>query len=293
MSDDCLAWMSDLELTVWCGGRAHGLRLHHGQLELCDHPDLEAELAMVGLGGPEPACVSHYHLWNDAVGDGGFLGEWIDETKLNGAWFSWLAMALERMRTEGFHEFLRRLPPARARRMGEFLHHFPMPWIDRAAALVNLSLFEPEAGMDQAQCDLAPDQLSAATANRLRRAFVDGVGGRQLAVGTAALIPLTISIGKTPAVSGALRGPGRGVGLQVDRRWLHRVWAAEAATIDGRLVLAMEPDGQRPSDRATATTVAWRTDPVGGHVPSLETTSVRLDSVRSDGRWLGEVSSED
>jgi hypothetical protein len=239
-------------MIVACDGAQHRLALHDGRIELLDHPELEAELALVAFGGAEPACLTRYHLWNDAVADGGFLAEWVDGIRLTPSWFSWLAMALERMRSEGFHEFLRGLPPARARRMGEFLHHFPLPWIDRAAAEVSRAVFgDPASGV---VCDDAPGLLLEAVSNRVRRAFVDGVGGRHLSVGAAALVPLTItaSPGASPAVEGRLSGPGRGVRIVVDGSWLHRVWIEGAAVIDGHLTL-----GLSIAEPVTADLVEW------------------------------------
>lgn len=278
----------DLALVVRCEGADHRLSAVGSSLVLDAHQDLDAELAMVALGGAEPICIARYRLWADALADGGFLAEWVDETRMSPTWFSWLAMALERMRAEGFHEFLRRLPPARAQRMGEFLHHFPPAWIDRAAALVSSAVFDG----DGVVCRDAEALLVTATANRVRRAFVDAVGGRQLAVGAAALVPLKIiSLNDTglndtapndtavaPAASGCLRGAERGVRVAVAPTWLHRVWAVGAAVIGGRLVLALDQADVTPM----ATVVSWELQSVGGHRPFIERVPVRFE----DGGWI-------
>ncbi len=265
-------------MAVPCDGGVHRLMWGRRGIELIDHPDLDGELAMVALGGAEPRCLWLYRLWNDAVADGGFLAEWVDESRLSTSWFSWLAMALERMRTEGFHEFLRGLPPARAQRMGEFLNAYPLPWINRAAASVSEAVTEG-VGVG---CVHASPLLADAVGQRLRRAFVDSVGGRHLSVGAAALIPLAINVGgpEAPSLRGALTGPGRGVELIVDGSWLHRVWAAEAAVIDGDLVLAVDPPktGLGP---AIATIVEWRRDGAAGAAPHLERRPVTF----ANGRW--------
>lgn len=259
-----------LDLAVRCEGASHHLRWSGGAVELLDHSDLDAELAMVALGGAEPTCVARYRLWQEAVADGGFLAEWVDETRLSDAWFSWLTMALERMRSEGFHEFLRQLPPARAQRMGEFLNGFPVPWIDRAAATVSDRVFDG----DGVSCELAPGLLKNATAQRVRRAFVDAVGARQLSVGAAALVPLSITVGDVAAVSGLLSGPGRGVALTVPPGWLHRVWAADAAVIDGQLVLSIDAVDARTAE---ATVVRWAETTASAE---LDRRPVRLDGAR-------------
>jgi hypothetical protein len=276
-----VSWVGapDLDLVVRCGGADHTLKVVGTEFQLLAHPNLDAELALVAFGGDEPRCVSLYHLWTDAVTDGGFLGEWVDETRMNPAWFSWLAMALDRMRAEGFHEFLRQLPPARAQRMGEFLHHMPRPWIDRAAATVSEAVFEA----DGVACTFAPSALSTATGNRLRRAFVDAVGGRQLAVGAAALVPLRMSTTKETGepggavrADGVLRGVDRGIALTVGNTWLHRVWAVGAAVIEDQLVLALD------ESTGTAAMVGWEPVAEGGHRPFVETCAVHF----VDGGWV-------
>lgn len=284
-----------LEMTVTCEGSQHLLRWRRDGIEPADHPELDAELALMALGGAPPACVSLIQLWDDAVTDGGFVGEWVDETRLNQAWFSWLSMALDRMRSEGFHEFLRRLPPARALRMGEFLDRFPLPWVDRAAAVVNEATFgsgsEDSGGGrgsgsdsdgDGVGCPLAPELLVTAAGNRLRRSFVDAVGGRQLTVGVAALVPLQLTIEDRvdPAVDGSLSGRDRGVSLTVSTSWLHRVWAAGAAVIDGRLTLSLDPGS--PGGPNTARLITWDRTLEGDLRPRIETLAVDFDA----GRWV-------
>lgn len=259
MTASWAATAAPLSMVVVCNRERHRLRWQAGRVEPVDHPDLDAELALVAFGGEEPACLAIHRLWHDAVADGGFVAEWADPTHLSAAWLSWLGMALERMRGEGFHEFLRHLPPARAQRMGEFLHRFSGPWIDRAGAEVNRLALDEGGVADEHRVALAQ-----AGANRLRRAFVDAVGGRQLAVGAAALMPLQLRVepGIEPAIDGVIRGPDRGVAIAVDRGWLHRVWAAGAAVIDGHLVLSID-DARSEADPAAgraALIVDWSTE---------------------------------
>jgi hypothetical protein len=256
-----------LELTVHCGGARHVVRWTAGAVNLDQHPDLDAELALVAFGGDEPPCVSAHRLWSDAVTDGGFLGEWADgEYDRARRW--WLAMALERMRHEGFHEFLRDIPLARARRMGEFLTRFPDPWLDRAACQV-------------ADAALAGDPRLAAlvrvaVSRRLRHAFVLAVGGRQVALGAAALVPLSVEFSPGPAAAvGRLDGRSSRVGLVVDDRWLARVWGAGAAVVGGDLVLSVDYASATPLARA----VRWV--PEGsGHVAELVESPLAFDPHR-------------
>jgi hypothetical protein len=192
-------------------------------------------------------------------------------------------MALERLRLEGFHEFLRHLPPARAERMGQFLHRFPRPWLDRAACAVSAAVVEGGG----VRCGLAPELVAQAVAHRVRRSFVDSIGGRLTAWGAAALVPLTISVTSraVPAVAGTATGPGRGVALTVGPGWLHQVWGAGAAVVDGHLVLALEPaTGALTQSRvaAQARVVMWQ-HPAAGTAPARP--SVEVVEARHDG-WL-------
>lgn len=238
-----LSWWAtapNLELPVNCSGQRHRLQWTDGEVRLPDHPDLDSELALIGFGGPEPACLELHRLWLDAVADGGFLGEWADQNHLGPARLSWLTMALERMANEGFQEFLRELPHARAERMGQFLHRFPRPWLDRAATVVSAAVDDGTGVV----CEHAPRWLEVAVAGRLRRSFVQATAGHTMSLGAAALIPLRVDVdaGRSPEAAGHLRGPGRGVSLGVATSWLHQVWAAGAAVIDGVLVLARRDD---------------------------------------------------
>lgn len=230
------------ELSVSCAGARHRLEWRDGEVHLHDHPDRDAELALVGLGGAEPNCIAHLRLFEDAVRDGGFLAGWADDSGLTQAWYSWLDAALERMRTEGFHEVLRDLPQSRSMRQGEFISRFPLAWLDRAAATIADGLWGMSTETGVVCADAEPNLIHAIRV-RARRAFVQSVGVRHLTVGGAALVPLRINIVTegVAAVEGHLTGSDRQVTLTVDRTWLHQVWAAGAATIEDRLILALTP----------------------------------------------------
>ncbi len=264
-----------LELMVPCSGTWHRLVWAEGKVEVVDHPELDAERVLMALGGGEPACLTRLGLWEDAVADGGFLAEWIDQAQLTDARLSWLAMALERMRSEGFHEFLRSLPLARAERMGHFLNQFPRAWHDRAAAGVAEAIIEGEGVV----CDDAPLLLPIAIASRLRHSFVTSIGGTHLAVGAAALVPLTITVDDAAStgvsMTGALTGSSRGVAITVAASWLHRVWGAGAALVGGHLVL--------DRNQSQVTIVTW--SDVGGVL--IPQTEHRAATVGPSGWLLG------
>lgn len=232
---------------------------------------------MVALGGDVPPCLAAVDLWHDAIADGGFLAEWVDQTNLGRTRLSWLAMALERLRGEGFHEFLRDLTPKRAERMGTFLVRFPQPFLDRAAAAVAEAIVDG----DGVACARAAELLPISISHRLRRSFVTAVGNRQLAVGAAALVPLKIVVDPDAdvAMHGTLTGAERGIAMVVRAEWLHRVWAAEADVIDGRLTLDLT-DGW-------ATVVDWEPTGDGRAVPRLSRQKVEPAlSVSGHGRWM-------
>lgn len=255
----------ELVLEVTCrsgtGPARHRIRWIGGQVYLDQHPDLEAELALVAFGGEELPCVAMHRLWTDAVRDGGFVGEWA-EGEYDTARRWWLAMALERMRTEGFHEFLRDLPLLRARRMGQFLTSFPDEWIDRAACQVADS---PPSN------DRIVALLRAGAARRLRHAFAVAVGGQHVPLGAAALVPLTVEVGTVGvgtvgvgtvgcAVEGRLDGRNSWARLVVSDRWLPDVWGTHRSVLDGGLVLAIRyPEGDRLQEggAAMASVVVW------------------------------------
>lgn len=268
-----------VELDVVCGTANHRLRWARGSIEMLDHPDPDAEAALVALGGDEPTCLQLVGLWQLALADGGFLEEWVDDAHLTPTRLSWLSMALERLRNEGFHEFLRALPPARAEPMGRFLHRFPRPWLDRAAGAVAESVVDGPG----VECDQAEPLISAAVAQRVRRAFVAGVGAGDLSLGAAALVPLRVDVtagpnrdqpaaaatgvslgpaaavgsrAPEPTIAGRLQGPGRAVSISVDRGWLHRAWAAGAAVVDDHLVLDLASSGA-PESGVDASIVVW------------------------------------
>ena len=262
--------LDDLELGVTCGARRHVVRWHQGQVEALDHPDLDAERALLAFGGDEPPCLAVLSLWNEAVDDGGFLGEWA-EGDFDSSRLWWLGMALERMRSEGFHEFLRDLPLPRANRMGRFLTAFPPSWIDRAAAEVAAREIDGTGVV----CGHAGRLIDQAVARRLRRSFVLSVGGRQTPLGAAALVPFepVVLADSPPAVEGRLRGRSSWVRVTVDRRWLFEVWGAGAAVIDGSLAVALDPEPNSPR----ATVVRWSADGDGVR-PELETMAVDFSS---------------
>lgn len=57
------------ETSVPCGDGQHTIRLVSGELELVDHPDLEAEQVLAALGGDKPNCIRVGEAWNRRAAD--------------------------------------------------------------------------------------------------------------------------------------------------------------------------------------------------------------------------------
>ena len=266
-----------LTLDVMCDGLIHQLEWSDGAVRMCQHPDADAELALIGLGAPEPRCLNLLRLWDEALTDGGFLEEWVIETHLSDAYRSWLGMALERMRLEGFQEFLRGLPINRAARMGQFVHSYPMPWLDRAAA-------EVAHGLDIGRgvsCTDAPRHLQDGTSVRVRRAFVNAVGTTQLSLVAAALVRLDVHADAhlEASITGSLVSTDRPVRIDVSPSWLHTTWARGAAVVDGHLILGLSiPSGTTRTKRVSATAEAVMWD---GGVAQLQ----RRTAIFERNRW--------
>ena len=265
-----------MTLDVSCDGANHQLEWSDGVVRMCQHPNADAELALVGLGGPEPACLELWQLWTEAVADGGFLEDWVIENQLSESYLSWLGMALERMRLEGFQEFLRGLPIKRAARMGQFIHTFPLAWLDRAAAEASHAV---DAG-DGVVCGDAPRLLTEAAAVRVRRALVNAVGTTHLSLGAAALVKLDIRSrhGLAASIEGSIDSSSGPIRIDVSPRWLHTTWARGASIIEGQLILGLD-DLQVDEDTGEVVAAALAVGWVGGHA-TMEARSATFESNR-------------
>ena len=111
------------------------------------------------------------------------------------------------------------------------------------------------------------EKVGSVYARRLRKAFVTSVGGRQVALGGAALVPFRPVIDPAqPFVEGVIHGRASQVMIGVAQRWLFDVWGTGAAVVDGHLVLAVERRGLQ----AEATIVVWDKMEGGRSDPTIE-----------------------
>jgi hypothetical protein len=248
--------LDDASMAVSCGGGHHRVRWSAGTLHLDDHVDLAAEQVLVALGAPLPPCLAALRLFEDAVADGGFLGEWAGRGHADPARTAWLATALERYRSEGVQEFLHGLPIRRLPRMGEALVELPPALLDRAALAVAQGVIDGGRPDDSYVCA----QLDEAVRRRVRRAFVRSLATSALPGGSAALTPLRCEVRDgAPRVDGQVSGRAGMVEMRVSRSWLVEVWGTGLAHLDGLLVLEARLDGADVEFGA----VTWRPSPEG------------------------------
>ena len=174
------------------------------------------------------------------MADGGFLDEWSSADGFTTARRSWLTTAFERSLTEGFQEYLRHLPFARAVASCRFLLAFPPAWIDAAAVEVARRVVHG----DGVVCEHAAGYVDEAIAQRVRRAFAASLAHGTASLGFAALVPLRVTVvaGTEPRVVGVLDGRNSRVAITVDRSWLCDVWGAGLAAPSGELVLGRRGD---------------------------------------------------
>lgn len=218
-----------------CEGHRHTITWREGQLSLDEHPEPDAERALVALGGSVPRCVRILDLWDAAVADGGFVEEWAPHHDADHKRRWWLRTALERLRSEGVQDFLFDLPRERAATMAEAAVTLPHELLDRAAGSVVDTA-------DRAGWEVEPalvGHVAEAVRLRLRRAFVSSLEGAVGQARSAALVPFRGRVGLhvSPSFEGLLAGRGSWANATVQPSWLSRVWARGVAVHEGRLTL--------------------------------------------------------
>jgi hypothetical protein len=244
--------VSPVTFETECEGSRHTLTWRAGQLHLDQHPEPDAERALVALGGRIPRCVEILDLWDAAVADGGFLEEWAPHHNADHRRRWWLRTALERLRGEGVQDFLFDLPRDRAMVMAEASIALPHELLDRAAGAV-------VAAADRDSWEVEPSlvtHVAEAVRLRLRRSFVTSLDGTMGMARSAALVPFRCKVGLRvrPGVEGRLAGRGSQVVATVQPSWLSRVWARGVAVHDGRLTL----DALEVAGIVTLRQVDWR-----------------------------------
>lgn len=227
-----------LLLEVLCQGTRHRIRWVRGDVVLDDHPDVDAELVLVALGGEQPACLAVAELWADALIDGGFVAEWSTRERPDRDRSARITTALNRLRLEGVQDLLVELPARRAARMGLALATFSPALQDQAAVRVAERVL---AEADPASHELARF-LARAVRVRARSAFVRSLSPWRDYARPAALVPFSCRVLADPlappVVAGRLQGSTSWCELSVGLPWLVDVWGCGLDVVDGHLVVA-------------------------------------------------------
>ena len=234
---------------VVCGGALHALRptADGTSLRLADH-DVEAELAMLALGGALPACLVYAAVWHHGVTDPAYLLAWGDDVEDEG-------LRTAREDWEGnYWESWPAEPPAARVLFG--------PRLQRALAM---------AAAHRAASDAAAGRFDAwhalqrATQTRARRAFVRSLAPVEAHPRPDALVPVRIHTDLTAhrgAVTGRLARLGSAVELVLPVDWLWTVWSIEDPSSTTFVLSRVEGRSSvvrwRPSGRAD-----------GEHVPEV------------------------
>jgi hypothetical protein len=220
---------------VQCEGSEHRVVWSEGQLLLCAHPEIDAERALIALGGITPSCLQILNLWESAVSDGGFIEEWAGCFKADKRRRWWLSTALERLKSEGVQDFLHDLPRTRATRMCEVTIGLPHEFLDLAAVTVVAQADEGLRDLDE----YLFMHSTLAVQMRSRRSFVLTLQAHESSFKSPALIPFQCQVNEdiTPTVTGVLAGKNSKVLLMLRPSWLNRVWARNLAIYEKRLTI--------------------------------------------------------
>ena len=237
----------DGSIVVPCAGGAHRVRVVDDDLVLDDH-DVDAELAMLALGGGLPACLLYLAVWHHAVTDPAYLLAWGDDVEDEG-------LRTAREDWEGnYWESWPAEPPAGRVLFGPRLQQvLAMASARRAASDAAVGRFD------------GWHALQRATQTRARRAFVRSLAPVEAHPRPDALVPVRIRMDLSAhrgAVSGRLARLGSTVDLVLPVDWLWTVWLHEPAA--GTTFVLSRQEGR---------TVAVRWRPSGGgdgeHVPEV------------------------
>jgi hypothetical protein len=241
----------DGTVAVPCSGAVHRATVSPaGDLVLHDH-DVDAELAMLALGGPFPRCLVYLAVWHHARGDAPFLLAWGDDVEgdeLRATREDWEGNYWESWPAE---------PPAARVLFGHRLQ----------TELAMVAAVDAVRAGRRGASD-AWVAVRRATQARARRAFVSSLAGVDAHPRPDALVPVRITLEVGPGggrgrVDGRLARTGSTVELVVPADWLWTVWRPGAAlTPDGRFVLSRR--GRQE------TSVRWRATggPEREHVPA-------------------------
>ncbi|MFO4631471.1 MAG: hypothetical protein ACJ05G_03905 [Actinomycetota bacterium] len=253
---------------VRCEGSDHRVIWSEGKLSLCAHLEIDAERALIALGGKTPSCLKILNLWESAVSDGGFIEEWAGHFKEDTRRRWWLSTALDRLKSEGVQDFFHDLPRTRATRMCEVTLGLPHEFLDLAAVTV---LAQADEGLrDLDEYLFAHSAL--ATQMRSRRSFVLTLQAHESSFKSPALIPFRCEVNDdiTPTIAGVLAGKNSEVLLTLRPSWLNRVWARNLAIYQKRLTI----DAVSKDNELYLSQVEWTCTTVNTYTPKVVVTKI-------------------
>lgn len=193
-----------------------------GELVLADH-DVDAELAMLALGGDLPRCLVYLAVWHHALDDPAFLLAWGDDVEDEG-----LRTAREDWEGNYWESWPAEPTAARVVFGPRLQRELALASAGRALAAVRAGRFD------------AWPALQRATRTRARSAFVRSLADVEAHPRPDALVPVRIELdlaASTGSVVGRLARLGSGVDLVVPADWLATVWRRDDVLIGGRFVL--------------------------------------------------------
>jgi hypothetical protein len=282
-----MSWFDSLppaDTTVPCGAGTHTVRWETGQVTLIAHPDAEAELVLVALGGDKPGCVTLAETWARHAGDLTVLtsGPRCDADRVSVNWSQ-----IEELRGQLPPGLAQRIsgtrpsPPATAtpattarvpRRItygyaaaaGQFSPGFPGSGKEEVIRrhLQQIELLELLALGPEFQFRLAGTVIAAwagpdrADDRAARRPELSGVLTGRFAPAAQQWLGIdpdavTVTPHEGPGW-GSLQvtGTGRGQRLRssLPLSWLAEVWACGLAVVNGHLVVAVERPGYPLAD---------------------------------------------
>ena len=233
---------------IACHAAQHTARVTGGDLILDDH-DVDAELAMLALGGDLAPCLAYLAVWSQAVDDPAFLLAWGDD--VDGE-----TLRATREDWEGNYWESWPLEPAAGRVLFG-------PRLQRRLALASARRAAEAA--DEARFE-GWYALQRATQTRARSAFVRSLAAVDAHPRPDALVPVRIHIDPERAegaVAGRLARLGSEVHLVLPFDWLWTVWARNGGLAGHRFVLAVRD--------AETVVVTWRRSgaPLREHLPEV------------------------
>ena len=274
MTVEPLPWwvgVAPAEAEIECDGASHRLVWARGEVRPLDHPDPDADRALVALGGESPACLDVIRAWNEHASTPELvtLGRRPGEQGLGLAPSAVRAHAAASARTQRMLGAARERVEERLRRREALtlLLSLPAPFIDRLVLGVFASAAERwDDESFRADHGLRIGAALSTRATPALRRFGDRLGCGPCDVGVSPARP-----GHGEPVVAARLESGQPVVISADLpvRWITNVWGRGLSEPDGELVLDVvsgEHDGSAfevfVAEWEPAGPITWEAAPV-------------------------------